>query len=240
MNELSKELSSGIYQIRNLMNGKKYIGSAVCFRQRWYVHKSSLRKNKHHSPHLQAAWNKHGEENFAFEIILECEVEELIDYEQLCLDDECPEYNICRIAGSMLGHKFSEEAKKRMSIARTGEKRKPLSEEHKQKLRERNTGKIMPDDVRAKVAEAGRGRTHSGETKDKMSKAALGRKMTEAAKKKLAGRQISDETRKKISESRKGRVPWNKGVAHSEETKRKIAEKAKGRTPWNKGKTNHE
>ncbi len=27
--------SSGIYQIRNLVNGKRYIGSAKCFRVRW-------------------------------------------------------------------------------------------------------------------------------------------------------------------------------------------------------------
>jgi group I intron endonuclease len=42
---------------------------------------------------------------------------------------------------------------------------------------------------------------------------------------------LSEESRKKISESSKGRVPANKGVPMSEETKRKISEAKKGWEP---------
>jgi hypothetical protein len=38
---------------------------------------------------------------------------------------------------------------------------------------------------------------------------------------------VKDETRKKMSESHKGIVSWNKGISHSEETKRKMSESQK-------------
>ena len=53
----------------------------------------------------------------------------------------------------------------------------------------------------------------------------------------------SEEAKKKMSESHKGKEPWNKGKKdvqhHSEETKKKISEKMKGgnSTSWKKGQT---
>lgn len=44
------------------------------------------------------------------------------------------------------------------------------------------------------------------------------------------GKKHSDETRRKMSEVRKGKPAWNKGLHHSEETKQKISEVLKGRT----------
>ena len=49
--------------------------------------------------------------------------------------------------------------------------------------------------------------------------------------------EISDETRKKMSDSLKGKTPWNKGKHRSNETRKKISETLKGHIPWNKGKT---
>lgn len=60
---------SGIYQIRNTVNGKVYVGSAIKILKRWREHKTSLRKGVHHSKHLQKAWVKYGEECFVFEVI---------------------------------------------------------------------------------------------------------------------------------------------------------------------------
>ena len=66
-NNLKKQ---GVYAIRNLVNGKMYIGSTVNpFGRRFGCHKKRLRKGTHHSSHLQASWNKYGEENFDFEIV---------------------------------------------------------------------------------------------------------------------------------------------------------------------------
>lgn len=51
-------LDTGIYQIRNTANGKRYVGSAVKFAQRWRQHAHLLRKRKHHSRILQNAWKQ--------------------------------------------------------------------------------------------------------------------------------------------------------------------------------------
>lgn len=47
------------------------------------------------------------------------------------------------------------------------------------------------------------------------------------------GRKCSEETKNKISESKKGKS--HKGVKCSEETKKKISEAKKGKSSWNKG-----
>lgn len=44
------------------------------------------------------------------------------------------------------------------------------------------------------------------------------------------------ETKRKISQSSKGRPAWNKGKCHSTETKKKISESNKGNVAHNKGK----
>lgn len=64
---------SGVYMIKNVLNNHKYIGSTKNFKQRLKQHLSDLRNNKHHSPHLQAAWNKYGEKHFVFQILETCE-----------------------------------------------------------------------------------------------------------------------------------------------------------------------
>jgi len=47
---------------------------------------------------------------------------------------------------------------------------------------------------------------------------------------------VSAESRKRNSESNKGRPSWNKGVPLSEERKLQHSNRMKGRTAWNKGK----
>lgn len=56
-------MNSGIYQIRNLANNKRYIGSTECIERRWRHHQRLLKINKHHSCHLQSAWEKYGKED---------------------------------------------------------------------------------------------------------------------------------------------------------------------------------
>jgi len=55
---------TGIYKIKNMINGRTYIGSAINFSRRMSSHVSLLNMNKHHSKYLQNSWNKHGEHNF--------------------------------------------------------------------------------------------------------------------------------------------------------------------------------
>lgn len=61
----------GIYSITQISTGKRYIGSSVNIKRRWYSHKSALRRNIADNIHLQNAWNKYGSEDFIFEIIEE-------------------------------------------------------------------------------------------------------------------------------------------------------------------------
>ncbi len=137
----------GVYQIRNLKNNKRYIGSAAGrgFTNRWNTHKRQLKENKHHSIHLQRAWNKYGAENFVFEVIEVMHAtrkEYIIPREQYYLDyyqtyERELGYNICYLATSRLGLKQPAEAIEKMRQARLGVK---LTEEHKKKIAEANRG----------------------------------------------------------------------------------------------------
>ena len=53
-------ISSSIYSITNLINGKMYIGSTVNTNVRWLKHKRELLNGTHHSNKLQRAFNKYG------------------------------------------------------------------------------------------------------------------------------------------------------------------------------------
>lgn len=83
-----------IYQIRNTVNNKRYIGSTNSIGMRRKEHLSALRREKHHSPILQRAFNKYGEQAFVFEIIKAgIPVHRLLEIEQQVLDELRPEYN---------------------------------------------------------------------------------------------------------------------------------------------------
>lgn len=115
---LSLSNISCIYLIQNKVTADFYIGSAVRFLYRQWLHLYELRKNKHHSPILQNAYNKYGEHNFEFYMI-EFVPDKifLIEREQFYLDNLKPKYNCSKIAGSPLGIKHSEQARRNMSEA---------------------------------------------------------------------------------------------------------------------------
>lgn len=77
---------SGIYQIRCASNGKIYIGSALDMHNRCEHHRSSLRRGNHINAHLQAAWDKYGEECFEFSVLEFVEPTNLLLLEQKWLD----------------------------------------------------------------------------------------------------------------------------------------------------------
>jgi len=67
----------GIYQIKNLIDGKLYIGGSVSIKRRFSLHKHLLNHNKHFNQSLQASWNTCGNNNFEFSVIIECEKDKL-------------------------------------------------------------------------------------------------------------------------------------------------------------------
>lgn len=96
---------SGIYQIRNLVNGKVYVGSSKNILNRWAQHKRDLKRGTHYNDALQRAWNKHGEDGFIFEILEKTSIDELLDREQFWYDkleshDNNKGYNLSPIARS--------------------------------------------------------------------------------------------------------------------------------------------
>tara|TARA_R110001599_G_scaffold236731_1_gene436085 strand:+ start:282 stop:887 length:606 start_codon:yes stop_codon:yes gene_type:complete len=61
--------TSGVYIIRNLKENKVYIGESYAIENRWYSHKSALKKNTRVNKRLKQDWDRLGEENFEFQII---------------------------------------------------------------------------------------------------------------------------------------------------------------------------
>ena len=60
----------GIYAIINKRNNKKYIGESMDISRRWEEHKRDLNLNCHHNYKLQNDWNKFGEDNFEFRVLI--------------------------------------------------------------------------------------------------------------------------------------------------------------------------
>lgn len=112
----------GIYKISNKVNNKFYIGSSEGIEKRWYQHKSYLKKNTHPNQKLQNSFNKHGEENFIFEVLEECEVERLIEREQYYIDILKPQFNIREIAVSNKGIKISNTSNMKKAAKLRGER----------------------------------------------------------------------------------------------------------------------
>jgi group I intron endonuclease len=201
---------TGIYQIKNTVTGKIYIGSAVDIDKRWREHIRTLSNNKHHSVTLQRSYNKHNTSDFIFEVIEECDRSVLIEREQYWIDELNSYkngYNCSPTAGSPLGVKRSDELKQKLSELHIG----------------LQAGKNHPM----------WGRKHSEESKRKMSESLKGKKQNpEVAKKRNEnnrGKKRSEKFRKNLSEKMKGRPSPMKGKKFSEEHKKKLSEAAKNR-----------
>lgn len=202
--QILPESPSGIYEILNTVTDKRYVGSAQNFLKRWRIHIRLLKRGEHHSKHLQSAWNKHGPEVFVFQAILYCVPEELIEYEQLCIDEMNSAYNICRVAGSTKGTVKSIECR--------------------QKISAKAIGRVWTEEARAKVSATLKGRKMSEAFREQLrgNQYAKGHKHTDEWKKATSERQMgkkcpkSEEHRRKLSEA-------NKGIPHSAERRAKQA-----------------
>lgn len=237
---------SGIYAIRNTDNGKVYVGSAVNLRKRWHNHLHALRANKHHSPHLQYAWNKYGESKFKFEVLQYVDVpDNLIQAEQRWIDEFSAYgkggYNATPKAGSALGRKASDELRAKLSALHTGRKQ---SQETKDKRAAKLIGRKFSAESRAKISSAYEARKamhgyvppNKGirQTADHKANARAARgtiRHTEETKRKISAKKtgvpitFSDPLRRalKISMSQKGKVI-------SAETRAKMSKARKGKS----------
>lgn len=110
-----KQKGGVIYKITNEIDGKFYIGSTNNLIKRYYTHINHIRTGKNSCVKLIRAVNKHGEDNFKFEIVCECLTEEVLKIEQEYIDNLKPHYNVAKVAGSNLGIKRTEEVKLKKS-----------------------------------------------------------------------------------------------------------------------------
>jgi hypothetical protein len=121
---------SGIYKIQSTIKPERiYIGSSANISKRWKNHIYDLRNNNHHSRKLQRHYNKYGEGDLFFSVLLGCDKADLISIEQYFIDTYFPYFNgrHCARGGNAKGHvpwnkgkKASEDAKRNQSIAHMG------------------------------------------------------------------------------------------------------------------------
>ena len=100
----------GIYSIINKVTGKIYIGNSVNIDIRCKSHLYRLKKQIHKNSHLQTSYNKYGKENFIYNIVELCSIENLEERELYwinTLNTLNPEkgYNMVLPGGSNLGYK---------------------------------------------------------------------------------------------------------------------------------------
>lgn len=225
-------MKSGIYEIRNTVNGKRYIGSAVNFKKRWVEHARRLGRNDHHSRHLQSAWNKYGSDVFRFRLVRSVPRCYLIAFEQSYIDRANPEYNMSPTAGSALGIRRNEAFRAKISATSKGRSHTPearaqisanllgrkKSPEHCANIGAAKRGKKYmlgykhSPEALAKISAAHKGKIISRETRGKMAAAKLGKTMHPKTRAAIlaanTGSKRTPEQRAKMSESAKRR--WNK------------------------------
>lgn len=175
----------GIYKIINLTNNKVYIGQSDRLNEREREHFYRLGRNEHSNEYLQKSYNKHGLNNFKFEIIEESE--DLDNREVYWINEygginSKSNYNLkdpvskqwsnyTRVKQSKsitgknnpnFGNNWSQEQKDNLSLKRKGvslEERigKDKADLTKEKMRESQTGRKHPEDVIDKIRKANEG-----------------------------------------------------------------------------------
>lgn len=159
---------SGVYCIKNTVNGKVYIGSSRNMPYRKTNHFYLLNKNIHNNRHLQFAYNKYGRENFIF-IVLENIVESrLLIREQHWMDklkasDRNYGYNIRPRADS---HAQSNETKKILSLIKIGKSNLPNGK-HSEETKLKQSQSYDPTKHRSVIGKDNPffGKHHTQETK---------------------------------------------------------------------------
>ena len=207
--------NSGVYIIRNVLNQKVYVGSASStFHARWKQHRWELRRGTHHSPHLQKAWIKYGEDAFVFEVVRTCNSDEVLAAEQQEITDRDATnrergYNTCPTAGSRRGSVATNSTRQKQSASLRGLKR---SEQTRKRMSESGKIRASTQEARAAVSLVHSGKVVSDETKKKLSES-------------HKGKTLSAESRLLISEKMKGRKKSAEAVRNMSiaQRKRRIA-----------------
>jgi group I intron endonuclease len=133
---------------------------------------------------ISKALLKYGYAEFRLEMIEYCEPKDVIQREQYYIDLLKPEYNILKVAGSLLGFKHSEMTREILANLYTG---RAISEQVRAKMSDSQKGRVHTLEARAKMRISKLGCKLSEEHKANISAAALGKNLDESTKLKISG-----------------------------------------------------
>ncbi len=194
----------GIYKITNRINNKIYIGQSINCEKRFNEHKSS-----EHNKHLKRAYDKYGLENFSFEVLEETEESLLNERETYYIEffnSINPKIGYNKRAGGDKPY-YSDEMKAKLKEKRWG------SDEQHRKARDRMSDPILDAARRKAIKDA-------WANKSEEEKALHIEKSTAPH----IGSHLSEETRKKMSESHKEEWKSRKNRKRSEASNLKTSE----------------
>ncbi len=198
-----------VYLITNKINGKRYVGQTVnSLDHRWNLHIGHSRNPKR-SGVLCSAIRKYGPENFQIKLLVKCDsIEEMNHRETYYINKifKTLAPNGYNLDGGGKNNIMHPETKRKLSIAHTGKKRGPFSEEHRRRLSEANKGQnlggTLPEETCRKISIANSGensymfgRKQTEKNKQATSKANTGNKYWE-------GRTHNEESKEKMSKSK--------------------------------------
>lgn len=197
---LDDPMAGAIYVIRNTRSGRVYVGSSVQPKRRFYLHRRDLEAGEHHSPRLQATWNKHGPEAFEFKVIEVVPRDQMVQREQHWIDHYGSRtLNCAPAAGSPLGVKRTPEQVAAMAAIKKALYATPEGRAHIEAMHAKNRGRKQSPEERAMRSKALKGKAGNGawseDRRRRHSLALTGRSMPP----------VSAETRAKLSVAAKGR-----------------------------------
>lgn len=177
---------TGIYCIENIINNKKYIGQSVNIKNRKRKHLDELNKNKHCNEFLQNDWIQYGNNSFKFEILEECDADDLDKLERYYIN----KYNT---TDSRFGYNLTHGGVKNPSpiecvCNKISENLKDVYKNNKELINERrNSAYKQWADPSIKEKILGKnngmyGKHHTIQAKEKMSNAATGRESKQKIK----------------------------------------------------------
>lgn len=220
-----KQKNIGVYKISNTLSGRYYIGYSTNIDRRFCVHRSKLKQNCHDNIFLQRAYNLDGEDKFIYDIIHICDTDEeakeieLKYLTDLSIRDMLYNLNYNNSGGDLMtNHPDKKIIREKILKSHADTIIKMSLEERKEKF-----GKCGEKNGMY-------GKTHTEEVRQKMSQLKKGNTYCK-------GKKLSDETKQKLSNIRKNNYTGEDnpffGKHHTDETKEKIREKNKGKLPPN-------